>query len=188
MPLMTEMVFDCPATTSVRSLTDIPTAGLVAIAGGKSRARIELPGHGLWAAKIEGTAVSISETQVTVADEALADFKQRIERLNANMRTAAQKNSSAIAARRPAESGETRQAGWEDAARPPESLSGDEVRQLTKTVSSVKLAWEEGRYADCQRMLDGYWGQLLLSMPVETPPQSPARPKVTGRLRDKLKR
>jgi hypothetical protein len=37
----------------------------------------------------------------------------------------------------------------------------NDLRQLTKTLSSARLALEEGRYADCQRLLDGYWGRLL---------------------------
>ncbi|HVW02407.1 MAG TPA: hypothetical protein VHB77_18780, partial [Planctomycetaceae bacterium] len=38
----------------------------------------------------------------------------------------------------------------------------DDLRQLTKTFSAARLACEEGRYVDCQRLLDGYWGQFLL--------------------------
>jgi hypothetical protein len=69
-----------------------------------------------------------------------------------------------------------------------QSFSPDEVRQLTKTLSSVKLAWEEGRYADCQRMLDGYWGQLLLSEPVAAPVASPARPRLGDRMKNIFRR
>jgi hypothetical protein len=69
-----------------------------------------------------------------------------------------------------------------------QSFSPDEVRQLTKTLSSVKLAWEEGRYADCQRMLDGYWGQLLLSEPVAAPIASPARPRLGDRMKNIFRR
>jgi hypothetical protein len=190
LPLTTEMVMDCPATTAARSFTHGKPPALIALSGGKSRLRIELPGYGLWAVQFERAGLNVSETQVTVSDEALAEFKRRIERLNANMRTAVQASAKAPAqaARRPIETREARQAGWETAARQPDSFDGDEVRQLTKTVSSVKLAWEEGRYADCQRMLDGYWGQLLLSMPVDALPPAPVRPSVTSRLRDKLKR
>ena len=68
-----------------------------------------------------------------------------------------------------------------------QSFSTDEVRQLTKTLSSVKLAWEAGRYADCQRLLDGYWGQLLLAEPAAAPPVSD-RPRLGDRLRNKFLR
>ena len=68
-----------------------------------------------------------------------------------------------------------------------QSFTTDEVRQLTKTLSSVKLAWEAGRYADCQRLLDGYWGQLLLAEPAATSPSS-EKPRLGDRLRSKLRR
>jgi len=44
--------------------------------------------------------------------------------------------------------------------RPPSGLTAEELKQLAKTLSSARLAIEESRYADCQRLLDGYWGQL----------------------------
>ncbi|HEY2250377.1 MAG TPA: hypothetical protein VGH74_04920 [Planctomycetaceae bacterium] len=68
-----------------------------------------------------------------------------------------------------------------------QSYSSDEVRQLTKTLSSVKLAWEAGRYADCQRLLDGYWGQLLLAEPGATTPTAD-KPRLGDRPRGKLRR
>lgn len=68
-----------------------------------------------------------------------------------------------------------------------QSYSSDEVRQLTKTLSSVKLAWEAARYADCQRLLDGYWGQLLLAEPAATSPVSD-KPRLGDRLRNKFRR
>ena len=67
------------------------------------------------------------------------------------------------------------------------SFSSDEVRQLTKTLSSVKLAWEAGRYADCQRLLDGYWGQLLLAEPAAVAPVSD-KPRLGDRVRNKSRR
>jgi len=69
-----------------------------------------------------------------------------------------------------------------------QAFSGDEIRQLTKTLSSVKLAWEEARYADCQRLLDGYWGQLLLSQPAAAPTISNPRPRLTDRMKGVFRR
>jgi hypothetical protein len=69
-----------------------------------------------------------------------------------------------------------------------QAFSADEVRQLTKTLSSVKLAWDEGRYADCQRLLDGYWGQLLLSDPVAPPAVSPPRTRLSDRVKTMFRR
>jgi hypothetical protein len=45
-------------------------------------------------------------------------------------------------------------------------LAPEDLRQLTKISSAVTIAWDEGRYADCERLLDGYWGQL----PFDEPP------------------
>jgi hypothetical protein len=69
-----------------------------------------------------------------------------------------------------------------------QSFSADEVRQLTKTLSSVKLAWDDGRYADCQRLLDGYWGQLLLSEPVAPLTVSPPRTRLGDRVKTMFRR
>jgi hypothetical protein len=69
-----------------------------------------------------------------------------------------------------------------------QSFSAEEVRQLTKTLSSVKLAWEEGRYADCQRLLDGYWAQLLLSEPVASPLVPAARTRLSDRVKNMFRR
>jgi hypothetical protein len=68
-----------------------------------------------------------------------------------------------------------------------QSYSSDEVRQLTKTLSSVKLAWEAGRYADCQRLLDGYWGQLLLAEPAAASPVSD-KTRLSDRPRNRFRR
>ena len=52
-------------------------------------------------------------------------------------------------------------------------VSSDDVRQLTKTFASVALAWEEERYADCARLLDGYWGQYLFQVPASDATENP---------------
>ncbi|MBI3865514.1 MAG: hypothetical protein HY290_26875, partial [Planctomycetia bacterium] len=191
LPVAVELVLDCPATTVARLLTDADSTSLRAAPGKGSRVRFELAGNGLWAAELDSAGASVSETQVMFADEVLADMKQRIDRLQTNMKSAAQSRprlSPETRAQAKNSRGALQAAAWEMTVRQADSFDGDEVRQLTKTVSSVKLAWEEGRYADCQRMLEGYWSQLLLSVPAESPPASSPRPKMTERLRDRLKR
>jgi hypothetical protein len=193
--LSTDLVLDCPSTATIRPIVNGTPAKLVPLSAGKSRVHIEMEGHCLWAVQLEQPLVNVAEVHVHIADEVLAGLAQRIERLSANMRTAAQASAKPPVAESPetVEQRKTRQVNWETEARQPDSLDGDELRQLTKTVSSVKLAWEEGRYADCQRMLDGYWGQLLLAMPMDPTPvrvlrPSMVRPKVTATPREKTKR
>lgn len=50
----------------------------------------------------------------------------------------------------------------DDAAVATQRVTDDDLRQLMKVVSATTLAWEDKRYADCERLLQGYWGQFLL--------------------------
>jgi hypothetical protein len=58
-------------------------------------------------------------------------------------------------------------------------LTPADLRQLTKVFSAISIAWEEERYTDCQRLLSGYWGQLLIDEP---PPQREPPRQTTNRL------
>lgn len=69
-----------------------------------------------------------------------------------------------------------------------QALSADDVRQLTKTVSALRLAWEQGRYADCQRLLEGYWGRLLLDDQSTPAPRPAAEERLGTRPRTSPKR
>ncbi|MBS0261833.1 MAG: hypothetical protein JSS02_07740 [Planctomycetes bacterium] len=187
-----ELSFDCPAATSVVTIPEGQALSLATGKNGKSLLTVELGGFGVWAVRFDRQGVNLESTQVTIEANSLETMKQRIERLNGAMRVAAVASGKVVGhtARRPVSPGGARQVSWDDANRQPDSLDNDEIRQLTKTVSSVKLSWDEGRYTDCQRLLDGYWGQLLLSMPIDTPtaPPSAPPPKFSGRPRDKLPR
>jgi hypothetical protein len=68
------------------------------------------------------------------------------------------------------------------------SLGADELRELTKTVSSIRLAWDEGRLSDCGRLLDGYWGRLLLDEPPAEPPREASKPRLGERMRGIFRR
>lgn len=45
----------------------------------------------------------------------------------------------------------------------------DDVKSLTKHLSAVRLAFDERRFADCQRLLESYWGQMLFAEPTANP-------------------
>jgi hypothetical protein len=64
----------------------------------------------------------------------------------------------------------------------------DDVRQLTKNLSSARLAWDEQRYADCQRLLDGYWGRFLFEEPESAPLVEGSVPQVGNRFRGLFRR
>lgn len=65
-------------------------------------------------------------------------------------------------------------------------LSADDLKQMTKTASAIHLAWEQQRYADCERLLQGYWGRFLLEeagepAPAAVPVAAPAVPEAPQR-------
>ena len=64
-------------------------------------------------------------------------------------------------------------------------LIPDDLRQLTKVYSAVILARNEKRYADCQRLLESYWGQLLFDE-TTTDPQDATGGKSAQRRLPKL--
>jgi hypothetical protein len=66
-------------------------------------------------------------------------------------------------------------------------LTEDNLRQLIKLYSAARLAWDDGRYADCQRLLASYWGQYLLDEPAEAAqPEEQPQPSRAARLIDRI--
>ncbi|MGE3316150.1 MAG: hypothetical protein AB7O26_13625, partial [Planctomycetaceae bacterium] len=69
-------------------------------------------------------------------------------------------------------------------------LSQDDVRQLTRIYSAITLAWEEKRYSDCARMLEGYWAKILehASLPPSESPKALPPRREASRLRNIFQR
>lgn len=184
-----ELLLNCPATTTCRRLHPARSVSLhhpdgnseTAQAGNHSEAgallKFELPGHELACFRLERANIEAVETRLAVSENALDEVRSRIDDFSAKMSVAA--GLAKAGAYAPPDEGTVVEA---------QALTSDEVRQLTKTLSSVKLAWKDGRYADCQRLLDGYWGQLLLSEPAARPAESPARPRLSDRMKGIFRR
>ncbi len=169
MPLRFELFVDCPPVTVCRSLDTGQAVTLEPVLDGRSsRLVVESSGHGLAAWRFERAGVAVTDTKLTVSEELLGLTERRISSLST----------------RPAPT--IKLAGAESGPGAAPGLGDDQVRQLTKTMASVKLAWEEERYADCQRLLDGYWGQLLLPEPGAPPATTPTR--IGDRVRNALRR
>ena len=191
LPIELDLMIDCPPTAVCRSLnTGTPTA-LVGMAPNKSRLHVELDGNDVAAWRIERPAVRVIDTRLRISEETLAGMFERLERLNSQMHAAAISARSGLKSplnQAEDQPGSGAESGEHDLRIRQTAGSADEVRQLTKTVSSVRLAWEEKRYADCQRLLDGYWAQLLLDEPVEPGPVSTSKLRLGDRLRNKFRR
>jgi hypothetical protein len=171
-PLRFELALGCPAATVCRSLDNEQTVVLEPDSdGGKSRLLVDTERHGLAAWRLERAGVTVTDTKLNVSEELLCVAESRIGSLGARLSPTIELAG--------AESGVGTTPGTGDE---------DEVRQLTKTMASVKLAWEERRYADCQRLLDGYWGQLLLSEPNAPPAKMPVRTRIGKRVPNALRR
>jgi len=70
-------------------------------------------------------------------------------------------------------------------------LSPEDLRQLTRLQSAVKVAWEEKRYTDCARMMDSYWGSILSDASADQQPRddaTPHPPREASRLRSLFRR
>lgn len=66
----------------------------------------------------------------------------------------------------------------------PQRITPNDERQLTRNLSAIRLAWQEQRYSDCLRLLDGYWARFLTDAPHTSTSSEPRLPQLGTRYRE----
>jgi Glycosyl hydrolase-like 10 len=139
---------------SRRFVTALPQCGT----GGRLVVRLRVRGNAeMTSARLsfETTidGVTIARSADVVAGVAWRRFEFRIEDLPAGHSSGSRLRIESLGSGRI----------WaDDISVVPDGLSSDDLRQLAKISVEIALAWEEKRFAECQRLLDGYWGRYLL--------------------------
>lgn len=70
----------------------------------------------------------------------------------------------------------------------PQRLTPEDEKRLMRSVATIRLAWQEQRYADCVRLMDGYWGRFLNELPRVTVNGERSLPQVGVRYRELIVR
>jgi hypothetical protein len=70
----------------------------------------------------------------------------------------------------------------------PRRLTPDDERKLMRALATIRLAWQQERYADCARLIDGYWGRILTDLPEVSVNRDLPLPQVGSRFRDLIVR
>jgi len=70
----------------------------------------------------------------------------------------------------------------------PQPLTPEDERRLMRAIATIRLAWQEERYADCARLIDGYWGRFLTSPPPISVNGEQHLPQIGSRFRDLIVR
>jgi hypothetical protein len=198
-PIRLAIQLTCPAGTTCRPLGPSRPAALEAEEGATSRLAVLLDGYGLAAWEIDHEDVRVPGYRAEMPEAALAALKaqiQRFERLADVHRANQPKQNVAVtaASERPdqlksnssahahpisgaaywsADRGASRVERADDVTVDAEPLLPDDPRQLAKLSLEITLAWEEKRFAACERLLDSYWGRYLL-LESERSPGKPA--------------
>lgn len=66
----------------------------------------------------------------------------------------------------------------------PQRITPNDERQLTRNLSAIRLAWQEQRYTDCLRLLEGYWARFLTDAPRTSTSGEPRLPQLGTRYRE----
>lgn len=76
----------------------------------------------------------------------------------------------------------------DDFAMFPQPLAPEDERRLMRAIASIRLAWQEERYADCARLMDGYWGRFLRNPPPVSVNGDRQLPQIGSRYREMIVR
>jgi hypothetical protein len=197
-PIQISIQLTCPAATTCRPLGPSRPAALEAEEGSTSRLAVPLDGYGLAAWEIDHEDVRVQGYRTEMPAPALASLKtqiQRFERLSSTLKLGDEEGRATVTATshrdvqlKPEASGHERPisgvAYWSadrsssrveraDFTLDAKSFLPDDPRQLAKLSLEITLAWEEKRFAACERLLDSYWGRYLL-LETEQSPDKPA--------------
>jgi hypothetical protein len=68
----------------------------------------------------------------------------------------------------------------------PQQLTPEDEKRLMRFIATIRLAWEEERYADCSRLINGYWGRFLTDLPPVSINREKYLPQMGTHMRDRI--